>query len=248
MNLANFLGASRVTRNTGPHKVAKTAQSPSNNTIQYKKMELMIKHENDIEKQRQAMQEKEAKKSEIIDKLTKSQRKSFQLRNSIKEEKINKRLEEIEQNNENHADQVYEEMQRKQQRAIEIVEENRSRILQKLQDRDLNYAQKQEKALKHIKSLDESEFQKSMHTLDKLEDRQMKSEKLHERMLNKRVNNMRNKNIKSFRKLQEYKSKKEQEYEQKVAGVLQKEEKDMKRLERIENAKVRSSTPSPQTP
>jgi len=234
MNLANFLGASRVTRNTGPHKVAKTARSPSNNTIQYKKMELMIKQE--------------AKKSEIIDKLTKSQRKSFQLRNSIKEEKINKRLEEIEQNNENHADQVYEEMQRKQQRAIEIVEENRSRILQKLQDRDLNYAQKQEKALKHIKSLDESEFQKSMHTLDKLEDRQMKSEKLHERMLNKRVNNMRNKNIKSFRKLQEYKSKKEQEYEQKVAGVLQKEEKDMKRLERIENAKVRSSTPSPQTP
>lgn len=89
----------------------------------------------------------------------------------------------------------------------------------------------------HIKSLDEAEFARSMSTLSRVEQKIEKSDKLHSKFLGRRVSQMKTKNQQSMTKLEEYKRNQDRIYKEKCIGVLKKEEKDMKRLDRLEKNK-----------
>lgn len=68
---------------------------------------------------------------------------------------------------------------------------------------------------KYVKSMEQAEFENITQQINSIEDKHRKSQMLHEKMINKRVDDMRNKNLSTFGKLQEYKERYEKDYEEK---------------------------------
>ena len=182
MGMKQFLNTSRPSRNYRYQETtgAKTAFSPPSHTIQYKKAELMMKHEEEVTKREKQQQEKEAKKLEKIAKQLRKLKKQKDNQKAEKEHRIAQRIHDIHMMQEIKSEETLDLMLKKHQKAKEVIKENRDHMKQKLANQDLSYALRQEKAMSHIKSLDEREFRKAMETLDSLEDRQKKSQRIHE--------------------------------------------------------------------
>jgi len=108
---------------------------------------------------------------------------------------------------------------------------------QKLADQDSFYAEKQNKVLNHLKSMEEAEFRRSMERLEVIENKQQKSKKIHDRIIWRRISEIREKNQISLSKLERYKNFQKNLLQKKQSEVLLKEHITMQKLEKIDKFK-----------
>ncbi|CAI2362863.1 unnamed protein product [Moneuplotes crassus] len=217
-------------------KEPQTARALDPNKIS-RKMELMVKHDQEVMAKEKQREEKESKK---IKKFQKTIRMAVNQKRAQKEKLETKHEEKKKQilfEEERKKSSIQKAIRERERRANENISNNMATIREKLEEKDMYYAEKQRKVIDHMKSMEEIEFRRSMERLEVIENKQKRSERVHESILSKRINEAHKKNQLTKTKLERYKSLQEDIYQSRRNDIVLKESKTIKKLSKLQKQK-----------